>query len=140
MPKEAIMKENSPICARLKPHKIEVCRFCPESSTPPAEKISLPAMVTIISTIMGSQYSTSSAGSTSMPTETKNTAPKISFTGVKRCSIFSEFGASAISEPIIKAPSAAEKPRCVARTTMPRQRPMEVTSIVSLFISFSERL
>lgn len=106
----------------------------PEASTPSVEKISLPMMVATTSTKMGSACSSSSAGFTSMPTETKKTAPKRSLMGAIRCSIFSALGASAISEPMMKAPSAEEKPRCVASTTMPRHRPIATMTSVSSFI------
>ena len=50
-----------------------------------------------------------------MPTDTKNTAPKRSLIGDTRCSICSALGASAMREPMMKAPNALEKPKLVAR-------------------------
>ena len=110
MPREAIIKENSPICARLKPQCTEVLRLWPEASTPPVEKISLPIIVATTSTKIGSACSRRIAGSTIMPTDTKKTAPNKSLIGATRCSIFSALGASAIKEPMMKAPKAEEKP------------------------------
>ena len=140
MPKEAMMKENSPICARLKPQCTEVFRLWPEASTPPVEKISLPIIVAMTKTKMGSQCSSSRAGLTIMPTDTKKIAPNKSLIGATKCSIFSALGASAIKEPMMNAPRAAEKPSLVASTTMPRHRPMEDTTKVSSFISFCAHL
>ena len=97
-------------------------------------------MVASTSTKMGSAYCKSRPGSTIMPTETKKTAPNKSLMGEMRCSIFSALGASAMSEPIMNAPRAEEKPRCVAKTTMPRQSPMATTTSVSSFINFCAHL
>ena len=91
-------------------------------------------MVTSTSTRIGNQYCKSRDGSTSIPTDTKNTAPNKSLTGFTRCSMCSALGASAIREPMMKAPRAAENPMCVARTTIPKHKPMEATIKVSSFI------
>ena len=69
-----------------------------------------------------------------MPTDTKKTAPKRSLIGDTRCSICSALGASAMREPMMKAPRALEKPKCVAKKTMPKHRPMDTTTSVSSVI------
>ena len=47
-PSPAIMKANSPICARLNPDLMEVFSGSPDKSTPNEEKMALPIMVTSI--------------------------------------------------------------------------------------------
>ena len=84
---------------------------------------------------MGTMYSAISDTSTIIPTETKNMAPKRSFTGATRCSICSASTVSARMLPMMKAPKAAEKPTAEAMTTMPKHRARAVISIVSLLIS-----
>ncbi len=130
-----MIKANSPICAKLKPDCMEVFNGCPESSTPNDEKNAFPKMVTTVISITGKAYCTSTAGSTSIPTETKKIAPKRSFTGLIICSMRSASTVSASIEPMMNAPKAAEKPVFVATTTMPRHNPKAITSSVSSFIS-----
>ena len=106
----AIMKANSPICARLNPDLMEVFSGSPDKSTPNEEKMALPIMVTSVMMMTGQVYSTNTAGFTSIPTETKKIAPKRSFTGCMICSICSASMVSARIDPMINAPSAVEKP------------------------------
>ena len=47
-PSPAIMKANSPICARLNPDLMEVFSGSPDKSTPNEEKMALPIMVTSV--------------------------------------------------------------------------------------------
>ena len=70
-PSPAMMKANSPICARLNPDLIEVFSGSPDKSTPNEEKMALPIMVTRVMMITGQAYSTNTAGFTSIPTDTK---------------------------------------------------------------------
>lgn len=70
-PSPAIMKANSPICARLNPDLMEVFSGSPDKSTPNEEKMVLPIMVTSVMMMTGQAYSTNTAGFTSIPTETK---------------------------------------------------------------------
>ena len=135
-PKAAIIKANSPICAKLKPDCIDVLSGCPDNKTPNEEKKAFPTIVTNVIRITGHAYCTRTAGSTNIPTETKKIAPNRSFTGLIICSIRSASIVSARIDPIIKAPSAAEKPVFVATTTIPRHNPKAITSNVSSFISF----
>ena len=109
-PSPAMMKANSPICARLNPDLIEVFRGSPDKSTPNEEKMALPRMVTRVMMITGQAYSTNTAGFTSIPTETKKIAPKRSFTGCMICSMCSASMVSARIDPMINAPSAVENP------------------------------
>jgi len=84
----------------------------------------------------GHAYCTRTAGSTSIPTDTKKMAPNKSLTGLIICSMRSASIVSARIDPMIKAPKAAEKPVFVATTTIPRHKPSAITSNVSSFISF----
>ena len=84
---------------------------------------------------IGTIYSTMSATSTIMPTETKKMAPKRSFTGATRCSICSASTVSARILPMMKAPNAAENPTEDAITTMPKHKARAVISMVSLLIN-----
>ena len=129
------MKANSPICARLNPDLMEVFNVCPDNKTPNVEKKAFPMIVTSVIMATGHAYSTSIAGLTNMPTETKKIAPNRSFTGLMMCSICSASTVSASIDPMIKAPSAAENPVSVARTTMPRHRPSAIINKVSSFIN-----
>ena len=79
------------------------------------------------------QYSTITFGASIMPTDTKKMAPKRSLMGAMRLSMRSLSTVSARMLPIMKAPSALEKPLPVARVTIPKQRPRAVTSSTSLF-------
>ena len=109
---------------------------CPESKTPNVPKNTCPTMTTTVRSSIGPLYSQSNCGSINIPTETKKTAPKRSFTGLIKRSICSASTVSAKIEPIKKAPKAEEKPACVAINTIPRQRPMLTTSMVSSFRYF----
>ena len=101
-------KENSPICERLMLAAIEVRTPAPVRKAGIETPIILPATTTPESTRMGIQFARTSAGSMSMPTETKKTAAKRSRTGSSRCSIRGPSPDSATSEPATKAPSATE--------------------------------
>ena len=81
MPRLAMIKANSPTCASEKPQRIAVFTGWPEMMKPRHEKATLP--ITTISVIrkIGQAYVTNIDGSTIMPTETKNTAPKKSLIG-----------------------------------------------------------
>ena len=131
-----MIQANSPICARLNPDLTEVFSVCPDKRTPNVEKQALPTMVTSVMIATGHAYSTSIAGSTNIPTETKKIAPNKSFTGLMICSIRSASTVSASMEPMIKAPRAAENPVSVASTTIPRHSPRATTNNVSSFINF----
>ena len=85
---------------------------------------------------IGSAYWINIAGFTSIPTETKNTAPKKSFTGFKIRSILFATSDPAKIAPIIKAPKAEEKPDDVANKTIPKQRATAVIRSVSSFKYF----
>ena len=69
-PSEAIIKANSPICVRLKPHCMAVFSGCPASSTPSVPKRDCPRITAKVITTIGPAYSTIMAGSTIMPTDT----------------------------------------------------------------------
>ena len=78
-------------------------------------------------------------GSTSMPTETKNIAPKRFFTGSTSLMIFSASMVSARMLPMTKAPKALLKPTLVLSTAMAQQRPSDTMSSTSLFINLRTR-
>ena len=82
-----MMKANSPICVSEKPDCMATFKVWPVTSMPKVPNNIMPAITTAESITIGSQYSTSMAGCTIMPTDMKNTAPKRSFTGVTTCSI-----------------------------------------------------
>ena len=103
-----MMKENSPICARLMPACTEVRVPLPVRNAPSDTAITLPTITTTVRTSTGTQCSAISAGSMSMPTETKKMAANMSRTGATRCSIFFTSPDSATSEPPMNAPSATE--------------------------------
>ena len=88
---------------------------------------------------MGHAYSTIMAGSTIIPTETKNIAPNKSLTGATSFSILSASTVSAKIEPMMKAPKAGEKPTFAASTTIPKHIAKETISNVSLPIHLRER-
>ena len=94
-----------------------------------------PTMMAAMMQRMGTMYSTISATSTIMPTETKKMAPKRSFTGLTRCSIFSASMVSARMLPMMNAPKAAENPTLEASTTIPKHSPSATMSMVSSLIS-----
>ena len=138
-PSEAMIKANSPICVKLKPHCMAVFSGCPASSTPSVPKRDCPRITAKVITTIGPAYSTIMAGSTIMPTDTKKMAPNKSLTGFTSRSILSASTVSARMEPMMKAPKAAEKPVCAAITTIPKQSPRETISKVSSLISFRHR-
>ena len=88
-PRDAMMKENSPICAKLKPPSTEFFRFCPDISIPMVPKIGCPMTVTKNIIRIGSQYFTIMSGSTIIPTDTKKMAPNMSLIPLVRCSTLS---------------------------------------------------
>ena len=104
-----MMNENSPICARLMPACTEVRMPLPVRNAPSDDADDLadddhhrehersPPSARAMS-----------AGSISMPTETKKIAANMSRTGWTRCSICFSSPDSATSEPARNAPSATE--------------------------------
>lgn len=105
----------------------------PESNTPKLANSICPAITTSVRIRIGILYSHSNAGSINIPTETKNMAPKRSFTGLIICSICSASIVSARIDPITKAPKAEEKPAFVAMMTIPRHSPRLTINKVSSF-------
>ena len=86
-------------------------------------------------TAIGRAYSTRMAGSTSIPTDTKKTAPKRFFTGSTTLIIFSASTVSANMLPITNAPKALENPTWVEMTAMRQQSPSDTTRRVSSLMS-----
>ena len=134
-PSEAMINENSPICAIEKPQ-----RMADLSDSPPNIKENVPKMpcpIKIVSTrqIIGMAYSIRIFGSTSIPTDTKKMAPKRFFTGSTSFSMRSASTVSARMLPMIKAPKAEEKPTLVENTAMAQHSPSATISITSLLMS-----
>ena len=143
IPEEAIIKANSPSWAREKPLKIDVSKRLPESKKPKVDKITLPVITTKVIIKIGLIYSINIPGSTSIPTEVKNTAPNKSFTGLMVASMRSASSVSAKIDPIMNAPKADENPTDVAIKTMPKHKAMAVKSNSSSFnngIIFKKRI
>ena len=131
-----MMKANSPICVKLKPHCMAVFSGWPAKTTPSVPKVACPTMTANVMITMGQAYSTIMAGSTIMPTEVKKMAPNKSLTGVTSRSICSASTVSAKMDPMMKAPKAAEKPVWAASTTMPKHKAKATMSNVSSLISW----
>ena len=70
-------------------------------------------------------------GSTIIPTDTKNIAPKKSFMGLVSFTIFSLCIVPLRMEPITKAPNASEIPALIVITTIRKHKPRETTIRVS---------
>ena len=85
--------------------------------------------------IIGQMYSIKSSGTISIPTETKNMAPKRSLIGFTIRSILTACTVPASIDPAINAPSADENPMRLAITTIPMQKPTATTSAISSFNS-----
>ena len=130
-PSAAMMKENSPICARLIPARIDVRIPWPARNDQNVTPIMFPARTRARKTTMGIQCRTMSAGSISIPTETKNTAAKPSHIGFTVRATFFSNPDSATRAPAMKAPSATEYPKTRARRAQPKQMPTLATSVVS---------
>ncbi len=105
-PSEAMMKENSPICARPMPTRSEVRASLPAAKVPSVQLTILPSTTTVVMTMMGTAYSTSTLGSTSMPMVTKKMALNMSRRGSVMRSMSRISRDSAMMAPITKAPSA----------------------------------
>jgi hypothetical protein len=103
-----MMNENSPICARVMPAWTEMRTLLPVKKAPTETPMVLPTMTSNDSASTGPQWSTMTAGSSSIPTETKKTAANMSRTGWTRCSMGLASPDSAMSEPAMNAPSATE--------------------------------
>ncbi|GAV34303.1 hypothetical protein ROTAS13_01968 [Roseomonas sp. TAS13] len=102
------MKENSPICARLAEMVTAVPLGWPKARTIIQAAADLPStmMAMVPSTAQGA--STSTFGSNSMPTETKNSTAKASRKGSASSVARWESWLSAITMPAKKAPRAKE--------------------------------
>ena len=83
---------------------------------------------------IGKAYSKRMTGSTSIPTDTKKTAPKRFFTGSTSLMILSASMVSARMLPMMKAPKADEKPTFVENTAMAQHIPNDTMSSTSLLI------
>jgi hypothetical protein len=103
-----MMNENSPICARLIPVCTDVRGELPTRNVPTDTASTLPAITTAVTASTAPQCRMTSAGFSSIPTATKNTATNTSRTGCTRCSTTFSSPDSAISEPAMKAPSTTE--------------------------------
>ena len=106
-----MMNANSPICVRENPDSMATLSVCPDTSMPKVPNTIMPTMTTAESIRIGAAYSTITSGFTIMPTEMKNTDPKRSLTGTTTCSMRSAKLVPARIEPMMKAPSAREKPQ-----------------------------
>ena len=81
-----MMNENSPICARLSPLITEVFSVAPVRRAPNPQNSERPMMATKAMTTMAPRFSVTARGVTSMPTDTKNTAPNRSLMGLNSAS------------------------------------------------------
>ena len=134
-PSEAMMNENSPICAIENPQRMADFRLSPPSMNENDPSTACPMSIVSTSVTMGAAYCTSICGSTSMPTDTKKMAPNRFFTGSTRRSIFSASTVSASMLPMMKAPKADEKPTLVENTAMAQHMPSVTMSSTSSFTS-----
>ena len=100
----------------------------PVTTMPKVPKVIMPTTTTTASSKMMPALCHMSTGSTIMPTEMKNTAPKRSFTGVMMRSMRSASVVPASIEPITKAPRASENPDHTASVAMPKHSPMAMMS------------
>ena len=130
-PSPAMMKENSPSCARLKPVCTAVFRPRPATRAPSEPNRVIPITVTMVRIRIGTQCCAMTCGSTIIPTDTKKMAPNRSLMPVTSLLICSPSIVSDRMEPITKAPSAEEKPAKLASVTMPKHRPMATSSRIS---------
>ena len=101
------MNANSPICTSEKPLWMELCSEFPVTRKLRLPNTICPRVTASEMTRMGHQYCMSTEGSTIMPTDTKKTAPKRSFSGDMVCSMRSASMVSDRMLPIMKAPKAA---------------------------------
>ncbi len=126
-----MMKENSPICPRLIPAWTEVRTPYPARNAPKETPVTFPPTTRSRNTTTGAQCRTISAGSISIPTETKNTAAKASHSGFTIRSTDLASPDSATSAPAMKAPRATEYPNTRASRAQAKQIPTVATSVVS---------
>lgn len=131
IPRAAIMNANSPTCARENAPETDVFNGCPEAMKPKHEKMTLPIITIKVMTRIGFAYVMNISGLTIIPTETKKTAPKKSFSGWRFFSIRPITSVSARIDPMIKAPRAEEKPDAVANKTIPKHIPMVISKSIS---------
>ena len=106
MPREAMMKENSPICANPIPTRSEVRLSFPATKVPKLQVTILPRTTTRVTIRIGSQCSRSIFGSIIRPIATKKMALNMSRMGSVRISMRPISRASAMTAPMIKAPRA----------------------------------
>ena len=100
------MKENSPICARPIPTRSEVRLSFPATKVPKLQLTTFPSTTTRVMTRTGSQCSSNIAGSINRPIATKKMALNMSRMGSVRISIRPISRASAMTAPMMNAPSA----------------------------------
>src|SRR5260363_192337 len=103
---EAIMNENSPICARLIPMRIDVRPSCPAVKAPRPQERIFPNTTTGIMIAIGPAYSTRTCQASISPIAMKKIALNISRSETISRSIACRARDSAIMAPIRKAPSA----------------------------------
>ena len=135
-----MMNENSPICARLSPLITEVFSVAPDNRAPNPQNSERPMMATKAMTTMAPRFSVTAAGVTSMPTDTKNTAPNRSLMGLNSASTRIACTVPARMDPARNAPSAEENPMASARTTIPKHSAMDAMSRISSLSSERRRL
>ena len=122
------MNENSPICARLAEIVSAVMRGCPNSRTMKNAAMDFPRtmMNTVASSGNGSRYAI--IGSTSMPTETKNSTANASRSGSVSCAARWLSSDSLRIMPAKNAPSANDTSNSIAA---PNATPSEMASTAS---------
>ena len=130
-----MMNENSPICAIEKPQRMADLSDWPPNINEMVPNTLCPTIMVSTRQRIGMAYSTRIFGSTSIPTDTKNTAPKRFLTGSTSFSIRSASMVSARMLPMIKAPKAELKPTLVENTAMAQHKPKATMSSTSLLMS-----
>ena len=134
-PSEAMINENSPICAIEKPQRMADFSDSPPSMKEKEPKTDCPTRMVSTSRMMGTAYSTMICGSTSMPTDTKKMAPKRFFTGSTSFSMRSASTVSARMLPMMKAPKADENPTFDEKTAIAQHSPSDTISSPSALMS-----
>jgi len=134
-PREAMMKENSPICAKPMPVRKALRVSCPPTNVPNVQVTTFPATTAMVMTTMGSQCRTSMPGSISSPMATKKIALNMSRTGSIIFSTRWISRDSAMTAPIKNAPSATLYPSFTASNENPKHSPKTVTSSISLLLN-----
>src|SRR3990170_7950648 len=131
------MKENSPICARLRPTITETRSGYFSAWPTPTTVIAFTAITASTSARSQWRLYMKNLKSRSIPMDMKKRLEKVSLKGMTSATIWLEYSDSEMARPAINAPRASERPKSEVTHAVPRHTSTMVRMKTSRFLSFT---